>query len=384
MKFISKVLIFCCCVVSALSAQVNVRVLLRDDQDDAWHISSLRGVQLRDAQHKNKVFPHSATAHTLKIEKESNTIRVNGKKLSSKKAWIEPLDKHLTIDGKTYDGRFLITYEKDKWLLINVLDSEEYLFSVLKTESWPGWPLEVNMAFAIACRSYLLHQLLSSREKDAPYHVKSTNYHQTYQGIHNDKVLREAVEETRGVFLAHNQQPILAMFDCCCGGVIPAKITDVIDFSKAPYLARKHACTFCKGTKLYEWSTTYTIEAFTSAVQESRDHIVHPIRDIKIAHKDKAGLVKKVSIKTKRDLFTVTARQMNRLFKGVKSYCFSILKKGKTVTVKGRGYGHHVGMCQWGAREMVRQGWSHKDILQFYYPDTYYMKLVSNETQEVA
>lgn len=381
MKFLFK--IFVCCFVSTLSA-LNVRVLLRDNQEDPWHISSAKGVILRDAHRKDRVFPQASTAHALTIEKENNLLRVNGKKISSQVAWVEPLDKHLTIDGKTYDGQFLITYEKNKWLLINVLDSEEYLYSVLRTESWPGWPLEVNKGFAIACRSYLLHQLLSSRDRDAVYHIKSTNYHQTYQGIHNDKVLRQAIEETRGIFLAHNHEPILAMFDCCCGGVVPAKITDVINFEKVPYLARKQACTFCKGTKLYEWKTTYSVDQFASIVQDARDHIVHPIRDITIARKDKAGLVKKVTVKTKRDFFTMTARQMNLLFKGVKSHCFSILKRGKTITVNGKGYGHHLGMCQWGAREMVRQGWSHRDVLQFYYPDTYLMRLVSNDQQEMV
>jgi len=379
MKLNSSILLFFLCVTD-IAAQFNVRVLLCDDQAEVWDITSARGVQLRDAHHTDRVFPKNATAHGLKIEKMGDMLRVNGKRIGSKEVVVEPLDKHLDFAGKTYEGTFLITYEKNKWFLVNEVDSEEYLYSVLRTESWPGWPLEVNRAFAIACRSYLLHQLLSSRSKDAPYDLKSTNYHQTYQGVHNDKTLREAVEQTRGVFLAHNDHPILAMFDCCCGGVIPAKITDAVDFSKVPYLARKQPCTFCKGTKLYEWKTTYTVEQFMNVMQEARDHVIHPIHEIKVARKDKAGLVKKVTIKTKRDFFTVTARQMNKLFKGVKSYCFSIFKKGKTITVAGKGYGHHLGMCQWGAREMVRQGWNYKEILQFYYPGTYFMQV--NDSQK--
>jgi len=375
MMFKSKFL-FLLLVAINLSARVDVRVLLCDDQEQTWTISSARGVQLRDAHRKDCVFPKGVTTHSLTIEKMGDKLRVNGKKIASNEAMIEPLDKHLMFDGKTYDGHFCAVYDKNKWFLVNVIDSEEYLFSVLRTESWPGWPLEVNRAFAIACRSYLLHQLLSARSKDAPYDVKSTNYHQTYQGIHPDKMLRQAVDDTRGIFLAHNEYPILAMFDCCCGGVVPAKIAGHIDFAKVPYLARKQACTFCKGTKLYEWSASYTVEQFAAAIQEAREHVVHAIHEVRVADKDKAGLVKKVTVKTKRNLFTVTARQMNRIFKGVKSYCFSILKRGKTITVRGKGYGHHLGMCQWGAREMVRQGKTYKDVLAFYYPGTYFMQVV--------
>ena len=47
---------------------------------------------------------------------------------------------------------------------------------------------------------------------------------------------------------------------------------------------------------------------------------------------------------------------------------------------KGTGYGHHIGLCQWGARELVSQGWDYKKILHFYYPDTTFMKLCKKES----
>lgn len=50
-------------------------------------------------------------------------------------------------------------------------------------------------------------------------------------------------------------------------------------------------------------------------------------------------------------------------------------EKKKKIIFKGVGFGHHLGLCQWGAREMVRDGWDYKRVLQFYYPDTYLMKL---------
>lgn len=377
MKFIYKLLCAALAVTSLIET-VTVRVLLSDDQSELWCISSSRGLVLRDAK-TERLFPHAVTCHSLTIQGMNDSLVVNGKKLKSQQAWLEPLDGFLAYNGNEYDGRFLLTYEKNKWFLVNALDVEEYLYSVLKTESWPGWPLEVNKAFAIASRSYLLHQLLIHEQKDAPYHIKNTNYHQTYQGLHSNDVIRQAVEETRGIFLAHDEYPILAMFDCCCGGVIPAKIAEGIDFAKAPYLARKYPCTYCKDSKLFRWSTSYSVDHFTSVVQEGRTRVLLPIRDIKVAHKDKAGVVHKITIKTQRELFSMKAREVYKLFKGIKSYCFSILKKGKTITVEGKGYGHHMGMCQWGAREMVRLGSSHRDILEFYYPETYFMKLGSRE-----
>lgn len=360
---------------------VHVRVLLSDSLENKWEVSSSRGVLLTNAK-TQRTYPDSGTCGTFLLDQKNGSLSVNGKKMAAKEAWISPLEGTLTFNGTEYDGQFFVTQVKDKWLLINVLDVEEYVYSVVRFESWPGWPLEVNKAFAIVCRSYMLHQLLHSRERDAVYHIKSTNYHQTYKGMHQDTVIRQAVEETRGIFVAYKDYPILAMFDCCCGGVIPAHIVGEIDFVKAPYLARTYACTHCKDAKVFSWSMSCSVDQFTTALQDVRSSIVHSIKDIKIAQKDKAGLVKKVTVTTKKDSFSLNARELYRLFKDVKSYCFSVLKRGATITVTGKGVGHHLGMCQWGAREMVRSGATHREVLAFYYPETHLMQLASTENKQ--
>ncbi len=63
------------------------------------------------------------------------------------------------------------------------------------------------------------------------------------------------------------------------------------------------------------------------------------------------------------------------MFKEIKSFCFNIKKKSGKIIFNGRGFGHHLGLCQWGAREMVRDGWDYKQILAFYYPSTNFMRL---------
>jgi stage II sporulation protein D len=59
----------------------------------------------------------------------------------------------------------------------------------------------------------------------------------------------------------------------------------------------------------------------------------------------------------------------------VRSFCFEIAVNANQVIFQGKGIGHHMGLCQWGAREMVRQGYDYKAILNFYYPDTHFMRL---------
>jgi stage II sporulation protein D len=51
-------------------------------------------------------------------------------------------------------------------------------------------------------------------------------------------------------------------------------------------------------------------------------------------------------------------------------------KKAGMIVVSGRGFGHHLGLCQWGARQMVREGCDYKQILRYYYPETYFIKIL--------
>ena len=62
-------------------------------------------------------------------------------------------------------------------------------------------------------------------------------------------------------------------------------------------------------------------------------------------------------------------------FSLLKSTWFKLIKSGKNWIFTGRGYGHGVGMCQWGAKVMGDRGYSYKDILQFYYPRTHLLQL---------
>ena len=297
----------------------------------------------------------------------------NGKKIN-RDIKIEPLCGYAECNGVVYDGYFSLMADKPSFLCINHVDLEDYIAAVLRTESWPGWPLEVNKAFAIMCRSYVTSKIFEVKGKKRLFHIKNTNAHQTYKGKHNVAVLKKAVEQTKGIVLGFNQKPILAMFDSCCGGVIPAHI-DEFDFNKAPYLARTYACSYCKHCSLYTWEIAYEIPNFEKMMRQHHKDI-HLIHDVRVVKKDKAGLVQHVQLKSRRGCELVSGKQMYSLLNEVKSFHFEMHKKAGKIVVSGRGFGHHLGLCQWGARQMVREGCDYKQILRYYYPETYFMKLL--------
>lgn len=349
----------------------KVRVLLDEKNERGqWNITTTHGVIVSDLYNERK--KNICKQPYVILCFQDGCFFINGKRIAEKCIKIDAIKEHLSFGNKTYQGSFLCVIEKEHCFLINQLDLEDYVYCVLRSESWPGWPLEVNKVFAIASRTYVVTKVLESSSK-RPYHIKDTNIHQTYNGFHTNELLRKAVDDTKGLITTYNKKPIIAMFDSCCGGIIPADLSGV-NFKKSPYLARTKVCDFCKPCKIYEWKLEMDMREFEKLL-ESKGFSVYAIKDIKTKH-DKAGAVRKVVIKSARGVVTLTGKQFYALSPKIKSFCYSIMMPNvKKICITGKGYGHHLGICQWGARNMIDQGWTYRNILSFFYPGTTCMKL---------
>ncbi len=348
----------------------NIRVLLAQKQQESkrpWYIKSSSGFLLQSNGNRTII-----RDTTVAIRFYKRCVWLNNKRIKHACS-LRPLKDTLVFNEFHYDGFFKILHDKknNAAMLINCIDLESYVSSVLKTESWPGWPLEVNKVFAIASRTYAITMMLEAKKQKRLYDVKNTNLHQTYSGSHTIHMYKQATRTTKGVFLAYENKPILAMFDSCCGGIIPALI-DGIDFDKAPYLARQYPCGFCKNYRIFEWQVEYPIAEFTAKLDTFK---LRKIKNLKILKKDRAGLVQQIEIQGHPNNINISSKQLYSVLGEMKSYCFSIHKRFGKVLLKGRGFGHHLGLCQWGARQMVSDGWNYKSILNFYYPGCQFMKL---------
>jgi len=352
---------------------LHIRVLLKEIHSTELVkllFSCSEGIRIQVVENnKHKDYPSSVA-----IEVHNGDIFIDGKKLTGNPdISIQALGHCTAIDDRCYQGTIYLVHHNDKILLINKLLIEDYVCAVLRTESWPGWPLEVNKAFAIASRSYVMAYLIKARASNKPYHVKNTNTHQTYQGFHTNQILRQAVDETKGIVLSYNHQPIIAMFDCCCGGLIPADIED-INAADAPYLARTYACTFCKKCKIFAWKKEFDSTTFIKRLQQEIPQL-KSITKIAVSRYDKAGITKEITLHDGKAIYKLSGKKLYTLFSEIKSFCFSVTKKKNTIMVDGKGFGHHRGICQWGAKQMVDEGWDYKKILQFYYPGTKFMQI---------
>lgn len=352
----------------------DVRVLMKrakKSESFEWVIKSKHGFFVSDFEDPGL----SETIYDKKITLtlQRGSLAINGRRLAFARVKIMPRSGYLKVDNHLFDGNFLFIRDSKMVYLINSIDLEEYLFSVLRWESWPGWPLEVNRAFAIMCRTYVVNKILEVRKKKKIYDIRNSNIHQTYKGVHGFDILREAIKDTERVILAYNGKPIVAMYDSCCGGIIPADL-DGVDFVKAPYLAREYACNYCQTSKLYRWRLIYNLTDFGDLIKDGRKNAL-PVRDMHITKRDKAGTVHEVVVKTNSSEFALSGRKIYSLLKDIKSMSFNVQKKGKELIFRGKGFGHHLGLCQWGARQMVREGWKYKEILRFFYPGITFMKV---------
>lgn len=314
----------------------------------------------------------------------------------------------LSLDGNDYLGSFAFIQEDHMVYLVNCLDIDDYLLSVVRHEGWPGWPLEMNKVLAITCRTYLVWQVLQAQKLKRLYHIENGIRHQTYKGHHKFIRLKQAVEETRDVCIGYENKPILAMFDGCCGGIIPAHV-DHPDYQKYPYLLRTEKCVFCKDFKVANWKATFSHDEMVNILKKTIPDLT-AIDSMIVTKKDGAGLVTDVSVSTLSSplqivpstIFHITGKKMYSIFPEVISFSFDIetlpkkmpakqkskhhkAKKGvvqsnpqpeKQFVFSGKGYGHHIGLCQWGAMKLVRDHhWNYQRVLEFYYPGTNLIKL---------
>jgi stage II sporulation protein D len=385
MKLINYLILLIFTTIKIDAQDICVKILLQQINHNESLTLSLKSEQKFIISFSNEPTKKYTTTGPLEIciKKEGSALAIaSGNKKSKASAQgitITPESGHLELNNKHYEGSLCIHIDKEKIYVINRLPLERYVYSVLKTESWPGWPLEVNKAFAIASRTYVLHQRKLARQTKQLYDIKDTTAHQTYSGYHETPVLMEAVELTKHMFVGYKNEAILAMFDCCCGGVIPAFIEHGINFSIAPYLKRTEKCLHCENCKLYEWDTEIDLKEFEEKI---RCHIpnLKDIREIKIQRRDKAGLVNKIIIKDKKASHVIGGRKIYSLIgnKKIKSFHYNLKKTSDKIQASGKGLGHHLGLCQWGAKAMVEKGHSFIDVLQFYYPGTNIMKLIIN------
>ncbi len=266
----------------------------------------------------------------------------------------------LLLKGIAYRGKIEVWKGKKGLYIINQLPLEEYVKNVVYSETTEDWAFEALKVQAVIARTYAVKQML--RNKDRLYHLTSSTIHQLYYGDSRDERIERAVEETRGQILTYKGQPIEALYHSTCGG--KTEYAEEVFSQKIAYL--RPVKNDCSLSPYWKWRKRHSLQEIEKALN------IEGIKDIQISSYTKSGRVKELKVITKDKTLYILAKDFRRAlgWKALPSTWFKLTRKGDIFIFDGRGYGHGVGLCQWGAEEMAEQGLDYKYILSYYYPGT--------------
>jgi stage II sporulation protein D len=247
---------------------------------------------------------------------------------------------------------------------IEKLSLERYVASVLAGEVHASWPLEALKAQAIASRTFALRRMMSRQEQT--YHIQSSVMDQVYKKQITE-IFVKAVRESAGVVLMANNDFAETSFHSTCGGAT----TDAKSvWGRAyPYLVSQ-SCGFCKTSPTYIWSFDLPLSDLKAkfGVEPTQVRIASRTRDGRAAIIELGG-------KQKKTLSGHDFRMALGPMKVKSTLIKDITILGSHVKINGQGFGHGVGLCQFGARGMALAGETSEKILHHYYPGTTLKKL---------
>lgn len=266
---------------------------------------------------------------------------------------------------------------------VKKMDVEEYLLGVVAGEMKPGWPLNAYAAQAIVARTFTMEFLarggtrklhktdISTDEKEA----------QAYNATNITPTVRNAVKMTKGLVLTYKNRYIKGWYSASCGGrTALAKEGLAYKGPEPPYI-KSVKCPEEKqipNDELY-WQTALTSSEISEALKKLNQPEIGTIKAMKVIKRSKsqrATLLKFTGEKGSAEVSGGDFR-INVGPEKLRSIWISdeIKNAPGKITVKGRGFGHGVGLCQWGSYALAKENKSPKDIVKHYYPKAHVSKI---------
>ena len=276
----------------------------------------------------------------------------------------------LRMNGKSYRGMLELSVQNGKLLVVNQLALEQYLVGVINSEISSTWPMESIKAQAVIARTFAVAK--RKERSKALYHLESTVMDQAYEGSdEEDSRAARGVVETKDEVLTYNSSVIQAFYHANSGGRTEA--SQNVWGIALPYLQGVE-CQYGLTSTTSSWEQAVPLSKIEAALKSSK---VFGLTDINVGPRNNRGRLKNVVLVTERGNVTLPTTKF-RMAVGstvVRSTSFSVRVEGGTAYFNGVGYGHGVGLCQYGAKQRALDGFKYDEILSYYYPGTKLSKL---------
>lgn len=293
-------------------------------------------------------------------------IKLSNENQISLKHWklnyflIEPQGKGVVwINNRWYRGKILLIYRKKGIIVINLVNLDEYLYSVVGGESYPTWPKEALKAQAVVARTYALFR--TSTSSNTHYDLDTTTKTQIYRGIETESLAtHDAVKMTFGEVLTQRNKLILSVFHSSSGGYTE-NVKNVWN-SSLSYL--QGVPDYDHLSPVFLWNKTFSQTEMSQLISGLGS--IYSLIPEKISQSDRVITLKILGSQSSRKISGLELRKILKL----KSTVFTISADKGLFVIKGRGFGHGLGMSQWGSYYLAKQNIPYYRILSHYYKDS--------------
>lgn len=304
-----------------------------------------------------------SSVHRIGLARKSLELVVDGRPAGAR--WTPKREGPWQVGARRYRGRLELRAELGRILVVNHVELEDYVGATVGGEMPASWPDQALRAQAVATRSYALYQ--RERRTGEAWDVQASELSQVYRGIESESTApRRAVEATRGEILTHAGRPILAVFHSTAGGRT-ASAAEVWGRS-LPYLGSVDVEHEEVAPFTY-WRTVPPPETLNGAIAALGTDL-GPVERLEVDKRTESGRVERIVARGRAGQAVLDRDQVRALAEslGLRSRLFDIRATPQGFAFVGSGYGHGVGMSQWGARELARRGASYQRILARFYP----------------
>lgn len=274
--------------------------------------------------------------------------------------WLEPSDGGMVwIGDRWYRGKVKVIPGDGGVTAINYVDIDDYLYSVVGSEMPSSWPQEALRSQAVAARSYAIYQ--KNKASSRAYDLNSTQSSQVYKGLDGEAAsTQSAVDATRGKVLTHSGNVIEAVFHSSSGG--HTENSEHVWSKAVPYL--KGVPDYDQNAPVYSWRAQFSLE-------EVGERIGYPgtIEAVEVLSRTPQGRANRMAIIGDEGTLTITGNTFRQKL-DLRSTKFDLAVSPTSISVAGNGFGHGIGMSQWGARGMAERGQEYRDILTHFYNGT--------------
>ncbi|MFH0948234.1 MAG: SpoIID/LytB domain-containing protein [Elusimicrobiota bacterium] len=355
------------------------------ESTDGVLIGAKNDFEIVDVKTDEKINMSGDNIYHVKTDKSLRKI-VFGKKQFSNDIKIIPRksDKKITVDGKKFRGNIILKINgKRKLTVINELGIEEYVCGIMTKEVSPNWSVESLKAQAVVARTFAIKNL--GKHGNNGFDLCAGTHCQVYGGFDSeDERSNKAVHDTAGEVLKYKGVIVNALYHSSCGGrtedvrnVWNDSMPDSRQSGKttnSEYLTGVK-CGFCEKDKWYNWSASILLKTVGYNLR-SAGYKVGDIQKIKTVEHTLSGRIKEILIEHSKGELWLRSNRFRMAMNPniIRSTNWTVRIKNGVAYFRGHGWGHGVGMCQWGAKGMAEDGWDYKKILKHYYRGTEIVK----------